>query len=139
MKILIISDSHGNLSRVLNLAEKYKDYTKIHLGDRGFDSKSLEELGFYYVDGNCDYTQSVKTRICEIDGKRFLLTHGDLYNVRNSINNLYYLGLENKCDYVLFGHTHVQFKEIGDISFINPGALKDNHYCVIEDDIIKFF
>ena len=139
MKILIISDSHGNLIKVRELAVKYKDYIKIHLGDRGFDSSELEKLGFIYVDGNCDLTQNIKLRIATIDNSRFLLTHGDLYNVRNTLNNLYYLAKENNCKYVLFGHTHISLKEEMDVVFINPGALKDNHYCLIENEEIKFF
>jgi len=140
MKLLITSDTHGNLELLKKLSLKYKDYVKIHLGDRGFDIKELDTLGFIYVDGNCDCNESVKDRTLNIEDNIIFMTHGDKYNVKFDLNKLYFKALESNAKYVFYGHTHFQSKvEFENMIFINPGALKDNKYCVIEDDNIKFF
>ncbi len=138
MKLLVVSDTHGEADLLKELAIKYKDYTKIHLGDRGFDKALLDELNFIHVDGNCDYGND-KDKIIEIEGNIILLTHGDKYQVKYDLGNLYFKALEVNANIVLYGHTHIQSKiEYNGILFLNPGALKDNKYLVIDDNI-KFY
>ncbi len=138
MKLLVVSDTHGEADLLKELATKYKDYTKIHLGDRGFDKALLDELDFIYVDGNCDYGNN-KDKVIEIEGNTILLTHGDKYQVKYDLGNLYFKALEVSANIVLYGHTHIQSKiEYNGILFLNPGALKDNKYLVIDDNI-KFY
>ncbi len=139
MKILITSDIHNNLDFFLEMSEKYKDFTKINLGDRGIDINILSNLNYICVDGNCDSNITVSEQILNIDNKKIFITHGHNYNVKNSLLNLYYKAKSLDCDYVFFGHTHVQTNVVyDDIIFINPGAIKDNHAALIMDDVIKF-
>ena len=100
----------------------------IHLGDNIDDVQELEN-GFkgevYAVAGNCDYsTKYPKETIIEVNGRKIFFTHGDLYGVKSSINNIYYRGRELEVDIVLFGHTHQQIieKEKG-IILMNPGSV----------------
>ncbi len=139
MKILITSDIHNNLDFFLQISEEYKDFTKINLGDRGVDINILKNLNYICVDGNCDKEESEEEKLIVVDDKKIFITHGHKYNVKSSMLNLYYRALSLGADYVFYGHTHIQSKIIyDDIVFINPGAIKDNHYVVIIDDVIKF-
>ena len=139
MKILLVSDSHGNRDLLIKLANIYRDYTKIHLGDRGFDKSLLDNLGFIYIDGNCDYGNN-KDKVISIDDQTIFITHGDKYNIKFDLNKLYFKALEVSANIVFFGHTHIQTNIIYDnIRFINPGALINNNYCIIEDNDIKFY
>ncbi len=131
MKILVLSDNHyRNIDFNLN---EY-DYI-IHLGDRGiFDAK-----GVIYVKGNCDY-DGEKLIITNINNKKVLITHGDLYNVKETLIRLTFLAREKNVDYVFFGHTHIPlFFEYEKIKFINPGAYIDGRYVVINEEEIIFY
>ena len=138
MKILIISDTHKNIDKLIEVSEKYKDYIKFDLGDRQLDKEIYEKYGYISVDGNCDLDNDNLIKEEILDNKKFLLTHGHIFNVKYTYLNLYYKALEINANYVLFGHTHFQevFKK-GDITFINPGALKDGHFALIIDGEIK--
>ena len=138
MRLLIISDTHGELEKLKELSNQYKDYTKIHLGDRGFDKSELDSLGFIYVDGNCD-TQDNKDKLLEIDDFKIFITHGDKYSVKYSLDKLYFKALSLGAHYVFYGHTHIQrIIEANGIKFINPGSLLNDNYCVIDDEIKMF-
>ena len=99
----------------------------IHLGDNINDVKLLSE-GFkgkvYSVVGNCDYERNGQVeQVIEIEGKKFLITHGHKYTVKYGLDKIYYRGLELGVDGVIFGHTHrkVALKE-GNMWIINPGS-----------------
>lgn len=138
--ILIISDYHHRENKVLDLIEKYHPDRIFCLGDSESEMWFLDQNNILAVKGNCDYIDLPINRIIEVDGKRFLLTHGHQYGVRFSLDRLYYLALENKADYVLYGHTHYQKLEIIDgITFLNPGALLNDKYALYEDGKITLY
>ncbi|AGF54287.1 hypothetical protein B0P06_001646 [Clostridium saccharoperbutylacetonicum] len=129
MLIGVVSDTHRMLKYV-NLA---KEITKsadilIHLGDNIEDVEVLER-GFngkvYAVAGNCDYSSKYpKEGVIEVYGKKIFFTHGDLYGVKRTINNIYYKGKELGVDIVLFGHTHEQMIEKDEeLILMNPGSI----------------
>lgn len=129
MLIAVVSDTH-RVTKYINAA---KDLIKnadilIHLGDNIEDVEILERSfngKTYAVAGNCDYSAKYpKESILEVDGKKIFFTHGDLYGVKSSINNIYYRGRELEADIVLFGHTHEQLLEKEEnIILMNPGSL----------------
>lgn len=129
MLIAVVSDTH-RARKYINLAkELIKDAdVLIHLGDNTDDVEVLKS-GFkgevYAVAGNCDYsTKYPKESIIEVNGRKIFFTHGDLYGVKHSINNIYYRGRELEVDIVIFGHTHQQIIEDGkDIILMNPGSI----------------
>ncbi|MDR3596584.1 metallophosphoesterase [Clostridium sp.] len=129
MLIAVVSDTH-RMGKYINLAKEVVKQADIliHLGDNIEDVEVLER-GFggkvYAVAGNCDYSSKYpKEGIIEVNGKKIFFTHGDLYGVKSSMNNIYYRGRELSVDIVLFGHTHQQMieKEQG-IIFMNPGSI----------------
>lgn len=129
MLIAVVSDTHRGM-KYIKLA---KDIIKkadilIHLGDNIEDAEVLKQNfdgEVYVVAGNCDYSGKYpKEGIIEVNGRKIFFTHGDLYGVKSTINNIYYRGRELEADIVLFGHTHEQLIEKeGDITLMNPGSL----------------
>lgn len=138
--LLIVSDSHGLKDELFELFLKYKDYYIIHLGDYCINDSLLEKRNICFVRGNCDLSFAPVERLLNIDGNIIFMTHGHKYNVKSQMNSLYYKALENKANYCLYGHTHIEalFSSEG-ITFINPGSFKSNRsYCVIENGEVIF-
>lgn len=160
MKILVVSDIHGsnyymekieeiykkeNANRIILLGDLYyhgprnslpKDYSPMEV------SKKLNAMkdSIKCVKGNCD--AEVDEMISEfkfedmireeIEGKRFIFTHGHKYNIDNVPENV---------DVLVYGHFHTGFiKEKDGIVFVNPGSISlpkngtPNSYLIIEDN-----
>ena len=135
MKILVISDSHGNSNRAFaayTLSEPVD--VIIHLGDGSAEADLLREVldvQVINVAGNCDTgSNAPRELVWECEGKRILLTHGDVYQVKSGLTRLRQRAEEVGADAVLFGHTHqaVLEKHPG-LLLINPGTLSivSNH------------
>ena len=139
MKIVVCSDNHtfANLINLILELEPDGDYYW-HLGDS--ESFDISQLGpFASVFGNNDFLYDLpEKRIIELYGHSFLLTHGSK-QLRYGLENLAQFGKDNKCDVVLFGHTHMPFDNVvNGIRMINPGSCFHNRggekpsYCVLE-------
>lgn len=126
--IVVISDTHNSYSsmdkvkEMINTAE-----VLIHLGDNIKDVKYLTEDfhgEVYSVKGNCDFVEcGLKEQVVEVRGKRFFITHGDRYGVKQGFTSIYFKGKELGVDGVLFGHTHQKIvSEENGLWIINPGS-----------------
>ncbi|NLB34119.1 MAG: hypothetical protein GX818_10245 [Tissierellia bacterium] len=90
MKILIISDSHNVIldSQIEDMKKEGQFDMLIHCGDNYNDAeKFAEKLNIsrvLNVPGNCDYSiiGIEPTLIQEIEGKKFIITHGHFHNVK---------------------------------------------------------
>ncbi|MGF6907208.1 YfcE family phosphodiesterase [Fusobacterium sp. PH5-44] len=148
MKILVVSDSHLRLDKLIEVYEKENPDIVICTGDHDRDG---EELSFTYpqskyiiVSGNCDYYYSnypsdVFTKIVE---SKFFITHGHLYNVKNEYETIYKKGKILGCNVIIFGHTHRQFLDTSrKIKIFNPGAMINGEYGIIilKNSEIEFF
>lgn len=148
MKILVISDSHMRLDKLIKAYEKEMPDMVICAGDH---DKDVEELSFLYpqsryivVSGNCDYYYSNYPNevSIEIENLEFLITHGHLYNVKNEYETIYKNGVRLESDIIIFGHTHRQFLDTSKkIKLFNPGAILNGEYglIILENKEIKFF
>lgn len=142
MKLLCISDTHGNIE---NLEKVIKSVDKIdillHAGDHIVDVDSINQHGFevFRVKGNCDRGTDGKLReVINIEDKKLLLTHGHQYGIKYGLHKLSYQAAEVEADIVVFGHTHRSLcsKENG-VLYFNPGSIthpRDNSesYGIIE-------
>jgi putative phosphoesterase len=132
MRVLVISDTHGNVSRAMAahaLSEPVD--AVIHLGDGSADVDLLRatlDVPVINVAGNCDPgSNAPREFLWECEGKRILLTHGDAYQVKSGLARLLQRSLEIRADAVIFGHTHQAVCEINSaVLLLNPGALA-NH------------
>lgn len=131
MKILVISDTHGNSSLTFTAHTLSEPVDAIvHLGDGSVDADLLREaldIPVINVAGNCDPGSSAPRELLwECEGKRILLTHGDAYQVKSGLTRLRQRAEEIGADAVLFGHTHLALLENhSGLLLLNPGTLSN--------------
>ena len=132
---IIISDTHNNIRAIERLLPIMNECDFVfHLGDHDTDLNCfLRDIKAEVVSvkGNCD--GGGKEKVLTIEDVKCLLTHGDRFDVKNS---LYKLGLKAKevgVNVVFFGHTHQSLEEnFEGVKLINPGAMTSygiNSYC----------
>lgn len=127
-KILILSDSHGNVSNMLQAVKREKPDMIIHLGDCHADAVQLHKkypmIPMETVPGNCDCSQDPAERILLLEGKRIFILHGHTRNVKAGYLSLEMAAREKQADVVLFGHTHRVFYDFhNQIRYLNPGSI----------------
>lgn len=145
---IVISDTHGAKDKLKSLLGVFNAADAlIFLGDGLCDLSVIENeltVPLIKVRGNCDLKAAERERVLEIGNHRFLLTHGDAYGVKRERLGLYYRALELKCDYALYGHTHLPEIEVEQgVTLINPGTLRsgpflNGSYCVVYEDRGQF-
>lgn len=128
MKILLISDTHGDISRVMMILDRIRDIDCIvHCGDHQSDAWTLEDctgIPVTCVAGNCDGGGLSDRKVLETPAGRLLITHGHMEGAGFTYNNLIYAAEEQDCVAVCFGHTHVPVcEDCGGIWLVNPGSL----------------
>jgi uncharacterized protein len=140
MKILVVSDTHGNYLAPLKCMNFAGIDMIIHLGDDIGDAKELEqllEISIVKVPGNCDLGALEPRQITlELGGRIFYITHGDICRVKAGLELLVQRARQKKADVVLFGHTHSPMvSEVEGILLVNPGTLmaesKTQSYAII--------
>ena len=127
MKLVLISDSHGNKNGINRIFERVDFDKLIFLGDGLNDLGSSIYLdNVFAVSGNCDFFSSYPNeRIIELEGKKILITHGNKYGVKSGLNMLVDYAVGQGVDMVFFGHTHKQLaEERRGVLVINPGSFK---------------
>lgn len=128
MRVLVFSDTHGKIDRVLKVLKKEKADLILHAGDFYRDALALGEalkLPVTAVAGNCDAVGSgPEEQILTLKGKKILLAHGHQQGVKRSYNGIFYRAKECQADAVVFGHTHVPLNEVEQgILMFNPGSI----------------
>lgn len=129
MRILVMSDSHGNFPLALQACRMAGTFDVLfHLGDGGDDAALLADalnIKVIHVAGNCDLgSASPRELLLEYEGKKLLLVHGDAYRVKNGLGWLEKRAGEVGADAVLFGHTHrATVTTLSGILAVNPGSL----------------
>lgn len=116
-KILVFSDSHGKSDAMRDVISRHQN-TVDHIfflgdGNREFDDIKRDMHGSAIctsVRGNCDIGLSdiPQELFLNIDRYKFMLTHGDRYNVKYGLERLIYRCRETDTDIALFGHTHIK-------------------------------
>lgn len=131
MKLLILSDSHGNLNNMIRAVDLVSPRMVVHLGDCWQDGQRLRaafpDLDFVQVPGNCDFRpEGPLERTLDLGGKRILLCHGHTYHVKESLLSASLAAEEKRADLFLFGHTHRPLESWrGGTLLLNPGSIGD--------------
>ena len=134
MKILVLSDSHGNVRNMAQAVELVSPRTVIHLGDCWRDAEELHELypriPLEQVPGNCDFGRfEAQERLLFFEDKRVLIAHGHTMHVKYGLLSAQYRAQEMGADILLFGHTHIPLVENdGHLILLNPGAIGDRSH-----------
>ena len=141
MKVIVISDSHGSTNNIIYALSREKDITPvIFLGDGIGDIEQAEEWfpehKFICVNGNCDsYLSDNTVAYKHIEGTTIVMTHGHRFNVKVSRRELINHAKGVLAHLALYGHTHRAEDTVDPLTgirLVNPGALYDGHYAVID-------
>ena len=131
MRILVLSDSHGNVDNMARAVELTVPDRVLHLGDCQRDLTALRArfpaLPMEGVPGNCDWGSCDQPeRLLEIGCVRIFALHGHTRNVKRSPMAAMYAAKEYGAQVLLFGHTHVPLVDNdGSLLTLNPGAAGD--------------
>ena len=129
MKILVLSDSHGNLANMETAVEREQPDMIFHLGDCWRDAERLAEeypdIPMEHVPGNCDCRPEEPAEKLVFPGDcRVLLCHGHTYGVKTSLLAAGLKAEQENLDAFLFGHTHKSLVDRrGKTLFLNPGTI----------------
>lgn len=129
MKVLVVSDSHGDVENMCRAVEREQPRMVLHLGDGWRDADILAQrypdLPLEKVPGNCDYrSRENAVRTILIAGKLVMMCHGHTLGVKTNLSMLLREALEQKADAMLFGHTHEPFVDIRNgVVMLNPGSI----------------
>ena len=130
MKLLIVSDTHGDVRALRRAVDREQDAAAvIFLGDGLRDAETLQDerpaLRLYTVRGNCDLAVSAPPfALAPFGGVLFFYTHGHLYSVKSGLTELAGAAAQRDAQAALFGHTHrPALEERNGVLLFNPGAL----------------
>ncbi len=130
VRILLVSDNHGDREALKTLREMYADYDYfVHCGDSEMAIDELE--GFLCVRGNNDFVlgnNAPDQQILEAGGHRIYICHGHM----DFLSYFHYEPMVQRarakgCDTVFFGHVHTYDDLVVDgVRLLNPGSLRHN-------------
>ncbi len=136
MRILVFSDSHGNVGRMRRVVGRTEADLILHLGDGEGDFEALQagyrgRAMFLAVRGNGDFLSELPAeRIVTYEGARILMLHGHTRNVKSGNGALEAYARAQEIDLVLYGHTHLAedryYPAEGDgkpFRLFNPGSI----------------
>ena len=149
MKILVISDSHGDiwaLDKVLARCDGHIDMA-VFLGDGLRETimalDTYPNLPRVLVPGNCDLwvipSQFPDEAAFEADSVKFFAMHGHTRGVKGGIGEAAAYAAQRGANVLLYGHTHRKDDRLvdtayGEIRAINPGSLGrgDQTFALVE-------
>lgn len=129
MKILVVSDTHGHSSELIQVLRKVKPIDGlIHCGDvEGQENyiRGIAECPCYMVKGNNDFFCDLpREEVFQLGNYKVMVTHGHMYGVSMDTSMLEEEARSRGVQIVMFGHTHRPFLEQKeDITILNPGSL----------------
>ena len=139
MKILVISDSHGDTNAVESILRRCEGHIDmcVFLGDGVGDAEyalaKFPALPRIIVRGNCDagsflaQSEYPDEALFEADGVTFLAVHGHRLAVKGGLGTAVSYAAERGADVLLYGHTHQRGERRiesarGTVTAINPGS-----------------
>lgn len=142
MKLLVVSDSHGNRTHLRQAIELEKPQAVFHLGDGQGDILAVmadwPELPLYHVPGNCDWRSARAPAVAQVtlEGVHIILAHGHTFGVKSGYQSYLNYGIRQGAKLLLSGHTHVPcvWEDRG-IMLVNPGSVGNGShptYAVLE-------
>ena len=148
MRILVISDTHGDTNKAEEAIRSNKEINLIiHLGDYFRDAQKLSNLfpniPIEYIYGNSDFMidDVPAEKMLDVCGKKIFITHGHRYSVKWDYDKLFKKAEELHADILLFGHTHIpDIVKRNQYYVMNPGSTSDprddsdESYAIIEID-----
>ena len=144
MKALVISDSHGAKDQMAALmtliSEQDKPEALYFCGDGLQDAYAYKKYfsRFAAVRGNCDLNYPPEVgfeKTASLGDVYVFIAHGHTFKVKRSLLSLSFRAREVGAKVACFGHTHQPYLELhGGILMLNPGALCNGFYALLEID-----
>lgn len=130
MKILILSDSHGDTAALRQAILRENPDRVFHLGDMYRDAQRMaaafSNLPLDAVLGNCDAysgAEGPEELLTTAGDVKFFLTHGHRYHVKMGTALLLREGQSAGADVICFGHTHrAVCRKHNGVWLVNPGT-----------------
>ncbi len=139
MKLLLISDIHGSREKLQKILVSERYDMIVFCGDGLNDlraAKLPEAVPVVSVLGNCDRASGYQGELYDelsIEQCKVFVVHGDIYNVKQTLDRIVAASLGREADVVFFGHTHLACKiEREGMLLVNPGAVRDGAYALCE-------
>lgn len=130
LRIVLVSDSHGEKDRLKRIREKHADADMfVHCGDAGMTAEELQD--WITVEGNHDRYPPGSVplnRVIEAGTHRIYMCHGHA----DFLSYFHYGTMtararKNGCDIVFFGHVHTYLDAEEDgVRLLNPGSVWHN-------------
>lgn len=144
-RIIVISDTHKNISNAIDIITAEKPDYVLHLGDLEDDADQLryifDRTEIINVCGNCDwggFSNAPTERMLDIGGVKILMCHGHTYSVKNDVERYRLSAKEKGAHIALFGHTHIPlYEHNGDVALMNPGTVSTYGWIKIADGGFK--
>lgn len=141
MKVLVISDTHGNIEnakRVLNQVIPAGVEAVLHCGDYMSDARLLEkfypQVAIYGVYGNCDVGfGGAYSEVVTLEGVSIYMSHGHRYGVKwGEYDEVAIDAIAHEATVAICGHSHQAYLEKKQgVLIMNPGSLtlpRDSKY-----------
>lgn len=129
-KLLVFSDSHGNVANMADTVRLEQPDGILHLGDLVRDAQRLGEqfpqIPLLFVPGNCDGRRSdlPQERVFTQEGCRIMMAHGHQYHVKMGRSAAESAARQAGANILLFGHTHEPVCEFErGLWIVNPGSV----------------
>ena len=142
MKCLVVSDSHGRSAVLQKLIDQYRGQVDvmIHCGDIEDYAENFPEM--MIVCGNNDLFYDLPDNLVVPFGShKILVVHGHQFPYMRRIEKMAKTAVEQDCDIVCFGHTHVaESQNVQGVQIVNPGSLwrsrdgRGPSYAIINDE-----
>ncbi len=140
MRLVVVSDSHGHWGNLFSAIENEPSAEVVYfLGDgyREYDDLTnaySARKAFIGVIGNCDFQCPLPPiDIRTLNDTRIYATHGYIQHVKHGLCYLEKRAEEEKCNLVLFGHTHQPFTSYKNgIYYFNPGSIREGSYGIVD-------
>lgn len=143
MRLIVVSDSHGNSHILHELVSRYTGKVDgfVHCGDSELNSSHTIWNIMDTVSGNCDFDWNLPDYYVNKKSEfPYLIVHGHQHGVRYSLEQLKTEAKQQGVNFVFYGHTHLlRFDKENDLFIINPGSiqqprgeLREKTYCLLE-------
>ncbi|GEK28202.1 metallophosphoesterase [Furfurilactobacillus siliginis] len=127
MKLLVVSDSHGDRDILVDLKQQFAGQIDawFHCGDSELAADDPLWQTYHVVGGNMDFDTGFKSQqVIAVGQYKVFLAHGHRYQIKQSLTALALAAREVQADFAFFGHSH----ELGVIEndstlFLNPGSI----------------
>lgn len=128
MKIVVVSDTHGNNAAILDIMSREPDAKMLlHCGDICADDREISSkisCPMHIVSGNMDFgSYYPNEEVIEVEGHTIFMCHGNRQYVKYGLQELIDAANDVCADIALFGHTHVSMVDmVPGLWLMNPGS-----------------